>query len=124
VDQRLITSTSNPNVFGEFIRDFAFVKHKEYDFGCYSTFDLQPDFEPIEKESKQGKKILRLLGWDDLDSYGEDIAEEIWKGSSLYTDGIFVVAWYWDGDGTLLVGCDDEFAINDDCKKDYNWEWI
>jgi hypothetical protein len=30
----------NPNIFGEVIREYAFVKKNEYDFGCYSTFDL------------------------------------------------------------------------------------
>ena len=113
-----ILSTNNPNIFGEFIRDYAFVKEDEYSFGCYNAFRLRPEFKAIDKDSKEGQELMSLLSFD------PDEIDEVKSGSSLYTDGTFIVAWYWDHDGTLLVGCEDKMAINDDCKKDHKWEWL
>jgi hypothetical protein len=121
-----IMRTNNPNVFGEYIRDLAFKKENEYDFGCYSTFELNPFFRDIAPDSTFGQKVLGIL----VDSYCpyEPVEQEdmdfVRGAGRMVTDGGMVVAWYWDGDGVLLVGCRGKFAINDDCKKDYNWKWV
>lgn len=35
-----------------------------------------------------------------------------------------VVAWHWDGDGTLYIKADNIAVINTDCKKDHGWKFI
>lgn len=121
-----IVETRNPNVFGEYVRDLAFKKKNEYDFGCYSTFELENGFRDIDPKSTFGQKLLRML----MSDYCEEAPVEqedidfVLGAGKMATDGGLVVAWYWDGDGVLVVGCRDRYAINTDCKKDYNWEWI
>jgi hypothetical protein len=34
------------------------------------------------------------------------------------------VYWFWDGDGTLLFKVEDIYLVNNDCKKDYVWEFV
>jgi hypothetical protein len=42
---------------------------------------------------------------------------------TVLTNGPMVVAWFWDGDGVLLVGEGEEWAVSEDCKKDNKWSW-
>jgi hypothetical protein len=116
-----IENTDNPNVFGEFIRNAVFVKNRGTDFGCYSTFELTSDFKPISPESSPGKRLVQMLLSDD--DFFDCIDQEELALCRLFSNGIFTVAWYWEGDGTLLVGSGSKFAINFDCKKEYGWVW-
>ena len=117
---------NNPNLFGETVRDYAFVKHKDYDYGCYSTFELLPEF----KEVKEGELLDKLI--DELNEgndWDEGYTRQMFIQESrpqCFSNGEIHVAWYWDGDGTLLVVSepDGRAAINTDCKKDYGWKKV
>lgn len=104
----------NPNVFGEAVRDLAFVKENEDDLGCYSTFKLEEGFIKVNPQSAEGKRILAAFG----------ICFEPDEKPDMWTNGPLTVAWFWDGDGILIVGDGEKMAINSDCKKDHGWEWV
>ena len=93
------------NFWGEILRDMTFT---DDGFGCYSNFDLRSGFRKIAKTP------TRLL----------DIQDEI-EWSQFYNPalGIFV-AWYWDGDGTLYFEYPGIRLIHNDCKNDYEWEFL
>lgn len=104
----------NPNVFGEALRDLAFVKENEDDFGCYSTFKLEDGFIKINPDSDEGKKLISCFG----------ICFEPGEVPDMWTNGPLKVAWFWDGDGILVVSDGNKTAINTDCKKDHGWSWV
>jgi len=108
-------TTDDPNEFGELLREYCFTpKHKT---GCYSTFDLLPEF--IKKQPPD-RILYILLGANyKTNDYLQGMEELI----HYYTNGAIEVAWYWDGDGTLYFREADKEAINTDCKKDYEWQW-
>lgn len=116
VTQFLIHKIESPDAFGEIIRDYAFVTQNENDIGCYDTFDLRKSFKPIPIKSELGKKMIEIMQ-----------AELPYDTPQLFTNGHFFVGWWWDGDGTLVVGCRHQnaykFAVNEDCKKTYFWKW-
>ena len=108
--------------FGEALRDYCFVPN-EYgqDFGCYSTFDLLPEFSP----SIPSEWIVELLIGkkpspenDDFD-WGDER-----KRINCFSSPHCVVAWFWDGDGSLYVSDRKRAALNNDCKKSYGWKWV
>ena len=120
---------SDPNFLGEALRAAAFLPDGNGDYGCYSTFKVSEDFKPVDKNSELGAKLIKLLGvsdFDDPDDPDNEYDEFILEASSLYSAGDIHMAWYWDGDGTLLFVIDSEklAIINTDCKKDYEWRWI
>lgn len=102
--------TNDPNVFGEALRNYIFVKTNENDLGCYSTFEVARGFDEVKDTTLQMQICSYLC-------CPEDITPIMLKNGNL------IVAWFWDGDGVLLVGEDNHWAINTDCKKDYRWEW-
>jgi len=101
--------TEDASLFGEALRDYAFIKENKYDLGCYSTFKLKDEFLKVGKESALGKELLKYLDDD------QDI--EVYSNTEIH------LAWYWDGDGTLLIKEGNRVAINNDCKRD-GWKWI
>jgi hypothetical protein len=111
----------NPNLFGEAIREAVFTGNE---FGCYGSFDLLPEFKAIE-DKILSEKLLRLLAGDDPDA---ETPEEMITDydPSLFSNGQIHIAWFWDGDGTLLVVSEElkKAAINTDCKKDYGWKFV
>lgn len=120
------TSSVDANAYGEMLRSGLFVGPG---YGCYESFSTRPDLAPVDKKSDFGRALLAGLllspGQTPLESSFEP--EEV-ERSSLLANDLFFVAWFWDGDGMLLVG--EHFdgkisraAINFDCKKDYVWEW-
>jgi len=114
-----ISSTANLNVLGEALRDYAFIKHNEHDYGCYSTFDLLPEFVSVS-DVAQREKYLKLLHGKKALKCDRDWCESV---TEIFSDGDSItVAWYWDGDGTLLFEIDSKIIINDDCKKDNRWK--
>lgn len=119
----------DPDFYGEMLRN-GFFDGEGY--GCYSTFDLTPDFAEVDKTSSLGKAALHCL-FSDYSWYAEpesdEYASEISRAHVWATKTHFA-AWYWDGDGTLVVGDLNEngkivrAATNSDCKKAYGWVWI
>jgi hypothetical protein len=81
-----------------------------------------PGLKLVDRESEIGKKLLSIFGVSSP-ADDEDV-EWVIRNRKMYSDGELHVAWFWDGDGTLVVGYNGRFAINDDCKKAANWEWV
>lgn len=113
-----VSNISNVDVLGELLRDLTF-DTQPGEVGCYNTFDLKPGF--VKNEDNQSKEtIAEIMGLDEVDAR----TLQIYENESLQ----LLVAWFWDGDGTLFFevedGDDIVRVINTDCKKDYCWEEI
>lgn len=120
----------SPDAIGEILRKWAFARDG---YGCYSTFDVRPEFESVTPSYLEFSKIMgrpyspskdHSYGWDDTD-------DEIMQRMSWFKhpNGI-EMGWYWDGDGTLcfyVPELEDDFydgtVTNDDCKKSHGWEF-
>ena len=108
----MLILTDEPDSLGEHFRDQFFVQYdgeKYLGKGCYSQFDVHPDVVeletiPVDPEYPDLDKWIR---------YQKEINGEI-----------VLMRYYWDGDGCLEFHFEDgSFIRNNDCKKDYNWEW-
>lgn len=118
--------TTKPEIFGEALREYAFVGEG---LGCYSTFELKPEFKEVDKTSQCGINMILLL---DTFEHSEDtyIATikadnpEFYDNCKLFSNDKINIGWYWEGDGTLLVMYGDKAAINTDCKKISTWSWL
>lgn len=108
-----LNKIENPNALGELFRDITFVKNNKDDYGCYSTFDVHKEFKEIN-DKKQINQIKELMGLEHDDHL------TIYFNSDLN----LIVAWHWDGDGTLLFQHKEITIINTDCKKGYTWEFL
>lgn len=112
-----VMSLKEPNRIGEALRAWAFPGPG---CGCYSNFDVRPDFVPISPEEPENRWIVAgMLGRNDDD----EVSAEYMAGATAYRapNGL-VVAWYWEGDGLLAFLMRDQWALtNSDCKKDYEW---
>ena len=121
--------------FGEILREYCFKKKK----GCYTCFGLVAGFRAVPKDSEQGRTLLDKLGYSresllstlraysSREEYKRQAImdfKDMYERSVLASNGVIAVAWYWDGDGTLLFQDESRAAINTDCKKDYGWEWL
>jgi hypothetical protein len=110
----------DPNKVGEYLRDESFIKVNKFDYGCYSTFELQPNFKQIT-----GNRRLRLLGkLMNFDFCCRKISENLFAYVRFDNNQPLIIAWYWDGDGTLLFATKSFIIINTDCKKDDCWEQV
>lgn len=117
------------NEFGEALRNHVFVTDEHGgDYGCYSTFETRPEFKPVDEDSELGKELLVAIHGDKPkpeDDWGWDANV---RATALLSNGKIHVAWYWDGDGTLLIveqeDCGYRAAINHDCKKAHEWAWV
>jgi len=104
----------SPDIMGEALRDYCFIGEG---LGCYETFELREGFTPIEKDSRTGQTLLHAIAYQEEEKDAQSV--------HLYYDlttNIFI-AWYWDGDGTLLIGYDNKWVINTDCKRRMDWEF-
>ena len=129
-------SKKDPNILGETLREACFVPDKYgNDCGGYSTFDLTPDFLRVEPMSDRGRAILDVMMAADLflemdgslspkEQYEEYLQDS--PGLQIFSNGDIDVAWYWDGDGTLLFISHElgMAVISNDCKKDYVWKFV
>lgn len=111
-----VNPKDNPDQVGEILRKRFFAK----EYGCYDCFDWAKDVEELPDEFVE----------DDFD------VEEQYR--QLYKCGRVKIAqplemrfevikcrWYWDGDGELqFIFSDGSMLRNDDCKKDYNWQYL
>lgn len=105
------------NSFGEFFRRYFFTKNEGR--GCYANFNLEPFMRSCEV-SEWPKDLYKLLGFFEA----EDMKEFDVRVYRHKINPECFCAWYWDGDGTLLVSDGTKMARNDDCKKDYTWKFI
>lgn len=131
-----LETETNPNKFGESLRNYCFIGNA-MEMGCYETFEVHKSFRQI-KSGKEFKRIKELILGKDNEYYENEkptvyireITQEDCEklkedfGFSLTDPYKLTVAWFWDGDGTLLVGYNNKLAINTDCKKSYGWEWV
>jgi len=102
----------DPNIFGELLRHTFFTKEG---YGCYSNFNVESNFvrNPLPHD------YYEYLGFylaDDAEDY------DIYFYQDRDNPKI-CLAYYWDGDGTLVVSDGERIAVNDDCKKDYYWKF-
>ena len=109
------------NRFGEALRNYCFIPDEcGGTTGCYSTFKLRPEFKPIKKDSKKWKKLFNLIVGECDKEYIAEVRDRI----KMFSDGNIHLAWYWDGDGSILIVEGDKGVINTDAKCDYTWEWV
>lgn len=109
----------DPNLFGEIIREYAFTE----EYGCYSCFDLIGEFKPVQDGFDiQGRLQMALGIHKTQDEQGLD-NDELREKAHYFSNGKIHIGWYWDGDGTLAIIEGNRCAVNNDCKKDYGWEW-
>ena len=99
----------DPNLFGELLRYYFFTKDEGY--GCYENFKV----ESFMTEGVFPKEPINKY-------FGEHWENKIYFYADQTNLNIWL-AYSWDGDGTLIVSDGNRVAINDDCKKSYNWEW-
>lgn len=120
----------SPDAMGEILRKWAFVGKG---YGCYSNFDVRPEFERVAVRFDEFRKIMgrpyksptdHSYGWSDTD-------DEIMERMTWYKHPTGIeVGWYWDGDGTLcfyVPELEDDYydgtLTNSDCKKSTGWEF-
>lgn len=115
----------DPNDFGEALREYCFIPDSINggNYGCYSTFELRPEFRRVKKDCKLGKLLLKHLGLNEDGSIGEGEWQENMR-SHLFSNGKIHLGWYWDGDGCLLIWEGNKIAYNGDCKCSSYWKWI
>lgn len=119
----------NANEFGEALCNYCFIPDKYGgNYGCYSTFDLRPEFKHIIDESF----IEWILGTDHYwheaisrirnEPYVCEVALALRE--NLHSNGKIILTWHWDGDGGIIIKEGNKIAYNGDCKKDYHWVWL
>lgn len=120
---------ASPDALGEVLRAWAFLE----EYGCYSCFDLRPEFEEAEPTPREFA-FLWGRAFDPTDNNPNewdycDVAT-IKKISWFKHPNGIEVGWYWDGDGTLGFfvpeladkDCDGSLS-NSDCKCSYGWSF-
>lgn len=103
------------NPIGELLRALTF-KDKD---GCYKNFKVNDTFHQINNTHPE---YINL--YNKLDILEQHYLEEENIIPICYTNTLWTVMWYWDGDGTLLFNIQNLTIINDDCKKTYGWEQL
>lgn len=110
------------NFFGEELRRKTFIGEG---LGCYANFEIHSDY--IEIISSHIKAMYLHYFFDlyylsfnlhDVEEYLKEL--KIYANYSTNT----IVAYHWDGDGTLLFMTPHYNIINTDCKKINNWSLI
>jgi len=131
-----IWTEKDPNKIGEALRHWSFVG-RNGERGCYSTFQLSDFFVKLEGATLLKKEYKKYFDRADSVCYPcDDINLNCFIADfPAFKDKYFnipflkiILAWKWDGDGCLYFrvignGKDIE-VINDDCKKDYEWEFV
>lgn len=124
----MLEQLQDPDAFGEACRDLIFNQvtegESQYTYrklGCYDTFELREGVKHFDPCLLTTKALQLLLG--DGDIYMDELPR-VHAARGTYNGVQVTAAWYWDGDGTLLVISGEKWAINDDCKKNYGWQWV
>jgi len=114
-----LTSQEEINFYGEELRNKAFTGEG---LGCYQNFNINPDYEEILNSDIKLMYFHYFFNTYDLIFNKEDISEylkELKFFFNLKTN--VLMAYHWDGDGTLLFETPHYLLINYDCKKNYTW---
>lgn len=113
-DELFKFAMKDPNVVGEFLRNEIF--DQTNGLGCYASFEFNEGFE----ETFRGNMSLGFLYWWGRpgDVLGDKLKE------TFITNGEIEAAWYWDGDGYLLIKWEDIFVENADCKNTNYWNFV
>jgi len=117
-DNILRYAIKNPDVMGEMYRDLTFDQDANGELGCYTTFELRDGWEKVESTLCLYYRTLLCGCW----------AKTLFCESNIhaYKNPKYnvLVAWIWDGDGSLLFSDNnlDKIYINTDCKKTYDWQ--
>ena len=120
---------NNPDIFGEALRQGCFDGSKG-ECPAAGPYNLVEGFEPVDPRSDLGQKLLETLAdeerMEDNDPFDVEEFLADYPGTQAYSNGLIHIAWYWDGDGTLLfvVPSENIAVINSDCKKDYGWRFV
>ena len=130
-----LAKEKDANKFGEALRNFCFKGNCETT-GCYSTFEMIDLFKkvkeghPIYEEAKRNiwndevKPTVYYYKLEEKDCYINYILDGKVEKMKVCDPTEIVVGWAWDGDGCLYIRWNNRIVRNDDCKKDYVWEWI
>ena len=105
----------SPDIIGEYYREQIFPEQIMLGkYGCYSTFEVHTSFG-LSNDPKLISQLIEVF----------DIEEEEKNKIHLYISQDLLVAWYWDGDGSLFIQDNKGHAVlNDDCKKSSGWQYI
>ena len=109
----------NINFFGEELRRKAFTGEG---LGCYRNFEISPNYEEIINSDIKLMFFHYFFNPYDLlfDRKEIDIKlNELKVFFNLKTNTL--MAYHWDGDGTLLFETPYYILRNSDCKKNYTW---
>ena len=104
---------------GELLREVSFVEER----GACLCFDLVSGFAPVEPALLSLEVRTVLLG-----CFAKDPDQVREVTAAVHPSGL-LVAWHWDGDGTLIFQSGDWLLCNSDCKKSYGWtrdelDWV
>jgi hypothetical protein len=117
-----IAELNSVDVIGEVLRDYCFVpENLKNSLGCYSTFDVRPEFEKLHPGSPDFERVLLAMTFSP-----EHLEEEpeLLERISAYSNGTLSFGWHWDGDGLLAFALGDLGFVNTDCKKTYGWSAV
>jgi len=113
------SAIEDANIFGEAMREYCFDCPPE-EFGCYSCFEVNPEFMRVSISSKAGRMVIAAIVGD---SRCEEFADDVIDRGKFYSNGSIHFGWYWDCDGSLAFIEGDRCVVSSDCKKDYDWHW-
>jgi hypothetical protein len=132
---KITLGKSPTNLSGETLRNAVFNQKGGKLVGCCDTYELNNNFSKFNsivydlynQKNIVIKACFELLENDEQWKIGND--KEFWNDYNVqaFENYEFIVMWYWDGDGTLLIYSKEEKIafLNDDCKKDYTWKkWL
>jgi|688.fasta_scaffold04876_39 hypothetical protein len=101
-----VNDIEDPNLLGESLRDLFFGTEKGR--GCYENFEVEPGVEYLGEER-------------DPTDYTDPEYAVVYK---TYQFENIKMMYYWDGDGTLIFILGDRTLMNNDCKKNYIWDFV
>lgn len=121
-----IFNEQNANKVGEALRYWLFLAHNGQ-LGCDESFDVAPYFKKVSRGIyyKRAKEIILPNDTDKITCfvYHQDV-RKLWCIEEM----VIVLAWYWDGDGTLYFRVKDKDndieVLNTDCKDTTYWQWV
>jgi len=103
------TNDLSADQFGETLRDYFFTKSKGV--GCYSNFETESFLIEGVMYHEAAKKYFGECEYPPK-FFADKKNFNIW------------LAWYWDGDGTLVVSDGNRIAVNHDCKCYHGWKFV
>lgn len=121
-----IFKDQNANRVGEALRYWSFLANNGH-LGCYESFDVASYFQKVSRGIyyKRAKEIILPNDTDKITCffYHQKAIKELNIEAM-----VIVLAWYWDGDGTLYFRVkndkQDIELFNTDCKDTTYWQWV